>query len=562
MKWKNILFLVRVDMKAGRLLRGQKLTKYNVTRNRFFNYIIYCIAIAIGFTVGFLAQLAYKGVMSSDITTQVLVNQTYSGFLYSLPTIALIYSLIFTMLQQISRSGIRFNRQVPYWLPVTWEEHTVASILAEILGLPMILGAGIAAAVLMFALFAGQTALAAASVLGMVTAIFMASALTEVIRVLQVRFTGAVYKSSGRAAIWVRFISSLLFFVIFYIIYFYVTTGTGAVTFIQTVSTAQSASWFVPFVWLGLTLSYFATGVLLQGTVFLVLSALFITGLVYLGVQLNKRFGLYEPPAIKISTGIYTPKKGMLGKIGFTSVESALIRKDLKAFTRRRELISVFILPVVFLILPIMTSLNGSTPSPGAPGGLTWFWLVYVSLFPSALMSMSLGNFLTGEEGQSMWRIYISPVSAKAYVKSKYAFLLFFSLIVLPITATAGIFLYPHSLRATIILGLEAIFLVCSAGAMSLANGIKGADFTEFPRARMIRPEWSLISLGSNVGVAIAVLLPFAPYVLSLFLAGFTPFIDLYAATAISGVIATILTIVFYKVAEGNANDLLKKAQV
>jgi len=413
----------------------------------------------------------------------------------------------------------------------------------------------------MFSLFAGQTTLALFAVLGMVAAIFMASALTEVVRVLQVRFTGAVYKSSGKAAIWVRFISSLLFFVIFYVIYFYVTTGTGALTFLQTISTAQSAAWFVPFVWLGLTLNYFAVGALWQGAVFLVLSALFIAGLVYLGVELNKRFGLYEPPAIKISSGVYAPKTGMLGKLGFASVESALIRKDLKAFTRRRELITVFILPVVFLILPIMTSLNSSTPSPGAPGGLTWFWLVYVTLFPSTLMSMTLGNFLTGEEGQSVWRIYMSPISAKSYVKSKYTFLLFFSLIVLPITTAVGIFLYPHSVRGTVVLILEAIFIVCAAGALSLANGIKGADFTEFPRARMIRPEWSFISLGASLGVAVAVLLPFFPYVLSLFIGG-SPFIDLNVATALSGVIAAVLTFVFYKLAVGNAKELLAKAQV
>ncbi len=561
MNWKTVLYLIRVDMKAGRLLRGQKLTNYNVARSRFTNYIFYAVAVGIGLAVGFLAQLGYNAAMTSDLSLQALIAQTYSGFLYSLPTIALIYSLVFTMLQQISRSGVRFTRQVPYWLPVTWEEHTAASILAEILGLPMIIGAGIAAAVLMFSLFAGQTTLALAAVLGMVAAIFMASCLTEVVRVLQVRFTGAVYKGSGRAAVWVRFVSSLMFFVIFYIIYFYVTTGTGALTFIQTISTAQNTAWFVPFVWLGLTLSYFFTGFLWQGAVFLVLSALFIAGLVYLGVALNKRFGLYEPPAIKISSGIYAPKTGMLGKIGFASVESALIRKDLKAFTRRRELMTVFILPVVFLILPIMTSLNGSTPSAGAPGGLTWFWLVYVTLFPSALMSMSLGNFLTGEEGQSMWRIYMSPISAKSYVKSKYTFLLFFSLIILPITTAAGIFMYPHSPRGTVVLVLEAIFIVCSAGALSLANGIKGADFTEFPRARMIRPEWSLISFAVNIGVATAVLLPFIPYVISLF-TGIAPFIDLYVSTAISGIIAAVLSVVFYKVAVGNAQELLSKAQV
>jgi hypothetical protein len=224
-------------------------------------------------------------------------------------------------------------------------------------------------------------------------------------------------------------------------------------------------------------------------------------------------------------------------------------------------LISVFILPVVFIILPIMMTLNGSTSSPAA-GGLSFFWLVYVTLFPSVLMAMSMGNFMTGEEGQSMWRIYMSPVSAKNFVKSKYTFMLFFSFIVLAITGTAGIFLYPHSPRATVVLVLEAIFLIFAAGAMSLANGIKGADFNEFPRARMIRSEWSIINLATSAAVAVAVLLPFVPYVFSIFTnSAVAPIIDLYVATAISGVIAAVLTAVFYRVAVGNAKELLSKAE-
>ena len=80
----------------------------------------------------------------------------------------------------------------------------------------------------------------------------MASVTTEILRVIQMRFIGAVYKSSGRAAIWVRFIGSLFFFVVFYILYFYVIYGSGSVTFFTTLSHFQSAVWFVPFVWLAL----------------------------------------------------------------------------------------------------------------------------------------------------------------------------------------------------------------------------------------------------------------------------------------------------------------------
>jgi hypothetical protein len=460
MNWKTVLQLVRVDMKSGRLLRGQKLIKYNVARSRYLFYLAYVIAVAIGLAIGLLVGYLY-GTFSTDPNVQGLFAVYFPSFLLSLPTIVLVYTMVFTMLQQIQRSGIQSSRQVPYWLPVSWQEHTLASILAEMLGFPLISIAGIGTAVFVSALYIGQTVAAVGAVLAMVAAAFMASITTEVFRILQVRFIGAVYKSSGRAAVWVRFIGSLLFFIMFYVVYFSITAGANSLGFIQAVASGQSMLWFVPFVWLGMTLYTFMTGMLLEGAGFLAASALFIVGLFFLGVSLNERFGLYEPPAITVSRGAYVPKTGLLGKLGFSSVEAALIRKDLRAFTRRRELMSTFIIPIVFLILPIMTSLN-SAQSQGPPG-FPLFWFVYMTLFPTAIMAMSLGSFMTGEEGQSVWRIYMSPISASNFVKSKYAFMLFFSLIILPLTATVGYFMYHPTLKALSIMVAESVFLAFTA---------------------------------------------------------------------------------------------------
>jgi hypothetical protein len=547
-------------MKSSRLIRGQRQIKFSVGRSRLFNYSLYVAAIAIGSVIGVLVGFFYNS-QAAFPQVQNLFNEFFPAFIVALPTIVLVYTLVFTMLQQIQRSGAGLANQAPYWLPVTWQEHTLASILAQMLGFPLISIAFISSAVLVFSLFIGQVFIAAGAAFAMVAAVFMASATTEVFRILQVRFIGAVYKSTGRAAVWVRFAGSMAFFIIFYIIYFSLTSGANTVAFLQALASAQTTAWFVPFVWLGVTLFYLMSGFLLEGLAYLFLSLVFIGGLFYLGTALNQRFGLYEPPAITISRGTYTPKTGVLGKFGFSSVESAIIRKDLKAFTRRRELMSTFIIPIVFLIIPIMSSFNGSQSS--SPPGLPYFWFAFTSLFPTAIMASSLGNFMTGEEGQSMWRLYMSPISAKSFVKSKFAFMVFFSLIVLPITATIGYLIYYPTLRATAVLVTESVFLAFTVGALSLANGIKGADFNEVPRPRMIRAEWSIINLATCAGAAFAVLLPFLPYLLSSFSGGvIPPFIELYQAAIISGVIAAVLTVVFYKIASGNARELFSKAEV
>ena len=557
MNWKNVAFLVGVERKSGRLMRGQVLTHYR--ESKIGAYLFYLIAIVIGLVIGFLVGNFYvTGVISADPALAITLQPLVNSVLFSLPTLVLIYSLVFTMLSQIQRSGIKTTSQVPYWLPITWQEHTLASILANMMGFPLISIVGIATGVIVFASFAGFIVPAVLASLAMIAAALMASATTEIFRILQVRFLGAVYRSTGRAAIWVRFAGSLIFFLLFYIAYFSIIYGSGAMTFIQTIATTQNAAWFVPFVWLGIMLYNFTSGTLLLGLVFMALSLLFIVGLFYLGVWLNTRFGLYEPPAITVTRGAYTPKVGLLGRLGFSSTEAALVRKDLKAFTRRRELMTIFIGPIVIVLVPLMQSLGAASQASSTSFNLLWLGLTF--LLPASIMAMSLGSLIIGEEGRAVWRIYAAPFSARSFVKSKFFLVVLFALIVLVITGTAGAFLYRMSIQTFLWATFEAIFLAFALSAVSLSNGIKGADFNEVPRPRMIRVEWSIINLIACFLSGAAILAPLIPYVLSSFIPNMTS-LDPLVYTAISGVIAVAITLVFYRICISNAKELLSKAE-
>jgi hypothetical protein len=563
MNWKNVLSLMQVERKSGRLIRGRKLTRYR--ESGFLAYWPYWIGIALGIVAGLLAGIIYNFASAADPELSALFQQGTLSLFLSLPTLVLVFSLVFTTMQQIQRSGVKTSSQVPYWLPVTWQEHTLASILASLLGFPLASVVFITSTITILSVFIGQFLPAVMASLAIFATAFMASAITEVLRILQMRFIGAVYKSSGRAAVWVRFIGSLLFFLVFYIIYFYVTSG-GAVTFIQTITSAQTSAWFIPFVWLGMALYSFTSGLLLQGFIFLSLSILFIAGLFFLATLLNRRFGLYEAPAITISRGVYAPRTGFLGKFGFSTAEASLVRKDLRAFTRRRELMTIFIIPIVVILVPLMQSFGQTNAA--IPPQTSVLMLAMSFLLPASIMAMSLGSFMIGEEGQAIWRIYASPISAKALVKSKYFFIIFFSIIVLAITGIFGFVAYRPSLQATIVAYCEAVFLVMALGAISLSNGTKGADFTEVPRVRMVHLSWSLINLFACLLSGMAILAPFFPYVLSSTLSEIIPgltgeiLLDPLLAVVVSAIIAVVLTVSFYRFALKNARELLTKAEI
>jgi hypothetical protein len=564
MNWKNVLYLLRVERKSGRLIRGVKTTRYR--ESGILAYWPYWLAAIIGVAGGILANFAVEAIYSSgDVSGLPSLSDAALSFFVSLPTLILILSVVLTMLQQIQLAGVKATRQVMYWLPVTWQEHTLASILANLFGIPFATVIAFTSGVIAFSAFNSLILPALLTTLALFAAAFMASSTTEILRVVQVRFTGAVYKSSGKAAVWVRFIGTLLFFLVFYIIYFSLTQGTAA--FVQGLAQAQNTVWFVPFVWLGVTLFYLLSGAFFQGIVFVALSALFIAGIYYLAISLNMRFGLYEPPAITVqkSGTLYTPKTGILGKLGFSSAEAALINKDIRAFTRRRELISIFIVPIVFIIIPIMQSI-GITSNPNAPGEIDLFFLGMTFLLPASIMAMSLGNMLIGEEGQSVWRIYASPISPKNLVKSKLFFLTTLSILILILTVIVGSVFYHPSIRVIITGFIEGFLLILALGSIGLAIGFKGADFTASRRARMIRQKWSLISLGVCSIAGLAIIAPILPYVISsivssLFAMAPVSNLNLGISVGISAIIAIVIAAIFYKVNINSAAELIRKAE-
>ena len=562
MNWKNVLFLLRVERKSGRLIRGVKTTRYK--ENAFLAYWPYWVAIIIGVIAGIIANFIVSPIYSNPEAISnlpPLVDGTLSIFV-TLPTLVLVFSFVFTLLQQIQVAGIKATGQVMYWLPITWQEQTMASILSNLLGFPIALVLGIGAGIIVFGAFTGLILQALLTSLALLATAFMASTTTEILRLLQMRFIGAVYKSSGRAAIWVRLIGTLFFFIVFYTIYSYVIYGSGALTFFITLQQFQSVAWFVPFIWLALTIGNIFSELYIQGLLFTASSALFIAALYFLAVVLNQRFGLYEPPAITLQkSGVYAPKTGLLGKLGFSTTEAAIIRKDLRAFTRRREMVGLFVAPIVMIILPLTQSLGVGGSVASSQGSFIFSGIIF--LLPATFMAMLLGEVLIGEEGQSVWRIYASPISPKSLVKSKTFLLMLFSSITLLISGSLGIVFYHPTLQEAIAAFLESFFVILAVGIVALTIGFKGPDFSQSRRARMVRQEWSLIGLVVCGIAGVAVLAPLIFSVgLAIFTGGAIISSNFAIGVVISAAISIGISIIFYRINIGLAKDFLRKAEV
>ena len=217
----------------------------------------------------------------------------------------------------------------------------------------------------------------------------------------------------------------------------------------------------------------------------------------------------------------------------------------------------VFVLPLVIILFPVMQTVGAmGHENPFTAPTLV---LPLIFLMPSAILAIFLGSVMIGEEGEAMWRIYSSPISAKSVVKSKYFFIILLSTLVITATGIVGVVAFHPSIRATIVAFAESFLLMFALSAISLTIGIKGSDFRELPRPRMIRPEWSLINMVACFATALAILAPFIPYAFTVL--ALMPTINPYQATAASAAISIVITLIAYRMALRNARELLAKAE-
>ncbi len=553
MKWRNVLRLIRVDIKSSRVIRGRQLRKYR--ESKVIPYIMYGGSCLLGIVVGLVVGTVYRGV--PDLEEKIALLMGIKSIFIAAPALVLTYSLIFTMMGQIQRAGIKASIQPPYWLPFTWGEHTLAAILANLIGIQLAALIFTISAISMVSVFLGEGLLAILTILTLLATAFLANTTTEIFRIVQVRLTGALYRSSGTKAIWLRFVGSIFLIVGFYAVYLFFTSGANFPAIIETLAKGQNTAWFIPYLWFGMILFSFLNNQILEVVAFSLGAIAFLIALFSVAVKLNSRFGLYEPSTIRVSTGRYTPNSSMWRRLGFSLTETAIMRKDFKAFTRRRELMYFFALPII--ITMVYLSITTSTPYFQGSSPIS----ALILLVPGALMATTMGSMMVGQEGASVWHLYSSPITAGSLVKCKYAFVVIVSSVVTLTCSTVGILIIQPSLRTIFAALTESVFLIISLSAASLIAGIKGASFVEIPRPRMIRPAESLKNFIICLALTSVILLPLMPY-FGTILGSFSPlpWFYLYLAVVTSGAITAIVSSVSLKIAVKTAKDFLTDAEI
>lgn len=422
------------------------------------------------------------------------------------PLIVFIFMVTYGIFFVIGEVSQQMTSEAVNYMPVTAGEYVIASTFSTaFMHLWILTGAlGVSLGLsIRFGLLAGWAVSAVLSLLFMV----MGGAVAEIIRAIVNRVSSSFSKRGGRAAIFSRAVLIILVLVLSQAIF------NPNILFIVISSFAPQALalWFVPLMWPSIIVASVAAGDVFGAAIFSALTLAFGAALIYAGVFFRSRYWVPIPATIRIGGGrgkrTGYQGRGLLGALGFSPQEGAIIRKDLKALLRRKEMVRFWAMPIVMLV-----PLFATTWATGGDAKELYGLAAMMSLIGPGFFGMFIASSAIGQEGRGIWRIFSSPVSAASILKAKIA---------LPLMLTLAVaVLFPLGISAFLNFSqraIFAIFLVALLGSVVCVLvgayfGIKYPDLSENMRGNFVTGTGIVLSFTTSGALCALLAAPFAVY--------------------------------------------------
>jgi hypothetical protein len=212
------------------------------------------------------------------------------------------------------------------------------------------------------------------------------------------------------------------------------------------------------------------------------LSLGFTSALFGLAVMLRTRYWIPVPVSIKLNSKPYSPTSARIIIPGLSSAEYAILRKDMRSLTRRREMARFLAIPFVLAV-----SMGISLFQLGnASGGIDMSTTVPLYVIPIAVFSEMLAMTSIGQEGHAVWNIYAAPLSPKQFLKAKILLAILLG-VAFSIAMLLGItaLMKPTAFDISLLFGLGLI-VVLEESALGLCIAAKFPDFRETVRSRYV----------------------------------------------------------------------------
>jgi hypothetical protein len=271
-------------------------------------------------------------------------------------------------------------------------------------------------------------------------------------------------------------------------------------------------------------------------------------------VRLRQAYWMPMPVSVKLSTATYAPSAGFLSRLGLNPTESAIVRKDFRSLSRRREMARFLAIPILIVASLLIPSLVSTSQSPASSLGIM-FWF-FPLIFGVTFFALFTSMISVGQEGSAVWNLYSSPLLPRELVRAKVTANIILSLPI-AIAFWLGITLLGHtSFRSSLAFLLVLTALMLAESFVGLALGVKYPDFGETIRSRFIRLTGMLTGMLLGMAVAGTILAPYGLYVLFKL-----QWLDsnIYFAAACSGslILTALISAIAYRTCVSSTKKLL-----
>src|SRR5436309_535370 len=426
------------------------------------------------------------------------------------------------------------------WLPITPGEYVAASALSTsytyspllMVAFGYALPIGILTGNLVGFLVLVPVALLSTSV---------GSVSVEILRSALASASTAFNKLGGRITVIMRILGIILILLVTQLLF----SGVFLVRIISSLVGTAAAASFVPIFWPTLAITKLLQSDFLGSAGFLGLSIALFLLLSYIALSLRAKYWAVTPGAIHFAGAGSVSGPSRLGYLGLSSPSIAMLKREIRSATRRKEVVRLMAIPI---IMPIMISFPAIfSPAPSSTSGpaqIDPIFLVIPFLFGIGLGSLFLGMTSLGQEGRRLWNISTLPVSARMLVKSKLLFTSIVSSIGLCLGAAVSALLLHASIFVVLgFLGLGVIVILAEA-SLGIAVGSRFPDFSDGPRPRFVTVVGSII--GAVLGIVEMAIMSL-PLVLSFILRTFLAIlVPLQFVLALSGAVGGLLAWIAY----------------
>ena len=452
-------------------------------------------AAGVGFGTATVSFLRGAGASPADIGQ--IVETIFGG----IPIFLIGFFFTMGLLWELNASSESESSDSINWLPISPSEYIFASTVSTSYTYSPLVLVTVGYS-LPIGILTGNTSAFLVLVVASVVAAFIGSVTVEILRSLLARASTSFNKVGGRSMIILRILGVIL------ILLFTQTLFSGflIIRIINSVSSANATTVLVPLLWPTLSITSILRSNLLSSAYFLLLSLGFLAVLASAALALRAKFWVATPPSFHFSNTGTISSVSRLRKIGVSVISLALVRREIRSATRRKEVVRLMAIPIILPVMISFPALFSPAPTTSAASGLiSPLFLAVPLLFGVGLGTLFLGMTSIGQEGKRLWSLSSLPIEAGTIVTSKILFTSLISTIGLVLGLGLTVFFFQVSIVDTMTFVAVGITLVLAEASLGVAIGSRYPDFSDGPRPRFVTIIGSII--GAFLGVIVMLLM-------------------------------------------------------